>query len=544
MPELEGALVKLVGERRRGSRGVRPARITSVLGVAASVAIVAVISIVALGLHRSSKGVRQGASTASSGLAASLHLWVGSPGGVIPPTQLGPRQYWYVRTLLNEPVVFPLPGTGRPPQVARASQELVLERWIGRAGEASRSVRTPVGPLRFASPQDQARWNAAGSPNRFPDNGRSISYAFQTPGPFGDFAKFSYADLQALPTEPNRLIRRIQARLTSPGVLRHFPNDLRRHALAIQTSQTILSLLEAPAPAPIHAGFLAAARLLAGTKAHAGNDGIGRRGIVLQLFNGGGGAFIIKATSGALLADGPVGGLDTYLAAGLVNSSSALPQGFPRVVARGGSTAPPARGSAATKPSAHPPTTAGGPNGHAALTELINHFAVLRRSQSAAGPERPGNNLPASGLDVKDRRYIPIDSAFGVWFTPGAGQACLDWPLAASAEPQTGAGVCNSNLADVEAGGLFGEASDTTGSGLPTFVDVVPDGTRIVTITLANGQVERLTPHNNLVSVAEPSTKAQPFESLRIESASGRVTTWCRTCRSPFAHHRTRGVAH
>jgi hypothetical protein len=100
----------------------------------------------------------------------------------------------------------------------------------------------------------------------------------------------------------------------------------------VQTSQTILSLLDAPAPAPIHAGLLAAARLLAGTRAHAGNDGIGRRGIVLQLSNGGGDAVIINATSGALLADSPG---DAYLAAGLVNSANETPGGFPPVTPRG-----------------------------------------------------------------------------------------------------------------------------------------------------------------------------------------------------------------
>lgn len=98
---------------------------------------------------------------------------------------------------------------------------------------------------------------------------------------------------------------------------------------------TILSLLEAPAPTQVHAGFLAAARELAASDTRTGDDPIGRRGIILQLQPRRNGTLIINPASGALLANttstSNVGGLYTYLAAGLVNSSTALPQGFPPV---------------------------------------------------------------------------------------------------------------------------------------------------------------------------------------------------------------------
>jgi thiol-disulfide isomerase/thioredoxin len=162
--------------------------------------------------------------------------------------------------------------------------------------------------------------------------------------------------------------------------------------------------------------------------------------------------------------------------------------------------------------------------------QLINHFAVLRRPAIAAPNEAPTSPGPRGGVAVS--RYIPINGSAGVWFAAGTSQACLDWPLAASAAPQTDAGGCNSDLADVEAGGLFGEATNTSGSGGAMFIDVVPDGTRTVTITLTNGHIESLTPHNNLVSVPEPSAHVPPFKTLRIESDSGKVSTWCRTCKS------------
>ena len=164
---------------------------------------------------------------------------------------------------------------------------------------------------------------------------------------------------------------------------------------------------------------------------------------------------------------------------------------------------------------------------------LMNHFAVLRRPVTAEPNEASTAPRPRGGVAVS--RYIPINGSFGVWFAAGTSQACLDWPVVSSAAPKMAQGVCNGDLADIEAGGLFGEATKTLGSRGPSgpmFIDFVPDGTRAVTITLTNGQVERLTPHNNLVSVAEPSAHVPPFKTLRIESDNGKVRTWCPTCKS------------
>ena len=165
--------------------------------------------------------------------------------------------------------------------------------------------------------------------------------------------------------------------------------------------------------------------------------------------------------------------------------------------------------------------------------QLINHFAVLRRPATAGPNEASTAPSPRGGVAVS--RYIPINGSFGVRFAGGASQACLDWPLVSSAASQTAQGVCDSNLADIEAGGLFGEATSTRGSRGPSgamFIDVVPDGTRAVTITLTNGHVQSLMPHNNLVSVAEPSAHVPPFKTLRIESDNGKIRTWCPTCKS------------
>ena len=335
MPELESVLIEHVGARRHRSRRVRPRPAVSVLAVAASVVIVAAVSIVALGLHRSSGTSPEGTATSSSGVAAPHHLWVESRGGVSPPTQLAPGQYWYVRTLIDEPMVFRL-SRGRRPPVIRAFQDVLLERWIGRSGQVSRSVQTPAGPLRFASAQDEARWRAAGSPNDFPDNGRRVSYAFGSPG-FGALAEFSYRDLQLLPTEPGQLIERIRARLEARGTLRGAPNNpARRSVLAELTANTILNLLEAPSPARVHGAILAAARELAGANTDRGDDLIGRRGIVLRLPLPSG-SVLINPTSDALLADSTFGTMNTYLAAGLVRSSTAIPHGFPHVLPRSAS---------------------------------------------------------------------------------------------------------------------------------------------------------------------------------------------------------------
>jgi len=34
------------------------------------------------------------------------------------------------------------------------------------------------------------------------------------------------------------------------------------------------------------------------------------------------------------------------------------------------------------------------------------------------------------------------------------------------------------------------------------------------------------------VSLSEPSAHVPPFKTLRIESGSGQISTWCRTCKS------------
>lgn len=182
-----------------------------------------------------------------------------------------------------------------------------------------------------------------------------------------------------------------------------------------------------------------------------------------------------------------------------------------------------------TRPIRHgnPSAALGAVQHDATLTELIDHFAVFRRSQATVG-EPPA--VPGGLADQALRRYVPIAGSFGVWLTIGSDGACIDLPLAPDAKPQTGAGGCNSNLADVEVGGLFGEERDALGTNGPTFVGMVPDDTKSVTITLANGHVETPTPHDNVFSVAEPSASTPPFRLLRIESDSGHVSTWCPSC--------------
>jgi hypothetical protein len=181
--------------------------------------------------------------------------------------------------------------------------------------------------------------------------------------------------------------------------------------------------------------------------------------------------------------------------------------------------------------------------GRGALNKLRHDFAVFRRHTVARGasaisePPNPPEDLdqgadPGLGLNAADRQYVAITSSFGVWLTPGTGGACLDWPLASDATPETGGGVCSDDLTRIEEGGLFAMVRSTPGSGGATFVGMVPDGTKSVTVTLTDGEVKNPTPHNNVYSLAEPSASVAPFQTLRIESDSGQVSTWCPTCRS------------
>lgn len=342
MPELEIALKARVRSRHDSRRAVRIRRVVPLLGAAASAAIVAAIFLFALGVHPGSQTGSGSTSTLPRGAAASLHLWVGAPRGVVPPTQLVPAQYWYLRTLDEEQVFAPV-ARGRHPKVVPAIQDTVIERWISRAGQATRSVETPIGPLHFPNARDQARWRAAGSPRPAGDSGRPTpSYTYGLTG-FGSLAEFSYSDLERLPTSAHQLIARIQARLkalAAPSGPRAVPHGIQ---LEGETADAILTLLEAPAPARVHAGLLAAARLLAGSHTHTGEDLIGRRGIVLQLLPGGTSTLIINSTSGALLANGALaanavsgntlpGRLATYLAAGVVSSSTTRPPGMRPVI--------------------------------------------------------------------------------------------------------------------------------------------------------------------------------------------------------------------
>jgi hypothetical protein len=147
---------------------------------------------------------------------------------------------------------------------------------------------------------------------------------------FGRLSRFSYGQLRRLPSNPHRLLERIKARLEPRHGLQDVQDQARGALLTQQTAQTVLELLEAPAPAPVHAGLLSAARLLAASTAHLGDDYLGHSGIVLQLDTGPGAEAIINAKSEALMADNTFGGLETYLAAGIVDSPTALPRGFPR----------------------------------------------------------------------------------------------------------------------------------------------------------------------------------------------------------------------
>lgn len=319
--------------RGRGRpRGLRP-RLAQLAPVAALLIVVAVVAVF-LGVQ--DRKPPRSTAPQNSGTAASLHLWIGSPGGVVPPTELGPKQYWYVRTLGEEQLELPL-ERGSHPLLVSATQDLVIERWIGRTGQASRAVQTPAGPLRFANAIDQAKWKAGGSLNPYPSALRRVpDYTYGLTG-FGTPAELSYRDVQHLLTGPRQLIEQIQARLKAEGALggRADRNPMTREAdLAALTTQTVLTLLETPAPANVHAALAAAARQLAGSNARPGTDPIGRHGTVLKL-SGGNKILVIDPASGALLADtltdSPVNGLNTYLAAGLVNSSTALPHGFPVV---------------------------------------------------------------------------------------------------------------------------------------------------------------------------------------------------------------------
>jgi hypothetical protein len=141
----------------------------------------------------------------------------------------------------------------------------------------------------------------------------------------------------------------------------------------------------------------------------------------------------------------------------------------------------------------------------AAYHMLLAHFAALRKNPHQR------------------------QSSSGVWLSVSPSEACISYALPSKYAPQTAAGACNSNLADVALGGLFVIVpAGASGDGVPRLVEMVPNATQSVTLTDRLGNTRVGAPSENVVSIPDPAyvTGAPAFQSLTVTSVSGQRTTW------------------
>lgn len=468
MADLETAL-----RARVRSRSARRRPAFGVLSLALGMAVALAVFLLALTVHTGGRAERGAVSPDQTGLSAPPGLWVGAARGVVPPTRLQPGQYWYVRSLVDQSQIELLRGPHRPSEI-RVHQDVVIERWIGRGGQVSRWLQTPVEPLRFASPADRARWRAAGSPTSLGQRGAQVGYSFGSSG-FGDIASLSYGEVQRLPTDPTRLLSVVTADLMAAPARRRLPAKFRAAFIARRLPRAVVALLGAPAPAAVHAALLAAARRLAGTRARPGPDPLGRPGLVLPL--GRHDAAVIDPASGALLADTAFGGLGAYVGTGLVNSPSTLPRGVPPVAAW--SSAPQ---SQRVLP--------------AALVRSFQVFRHMRAHESTAVPNQAG---------------------LQIWLLPQAQQTCME-TRDLRLGPAGGGGDCVPNRMV-----LAGEMSPiTSASNGITVTGLAPNGNRTVTLRLADGS-SRKVPVSHNVYVARSRVG---FQTVTLKDSAGVLRTW------------------
>jgi hypothetical protein len=145
---------------------------------------------------------------------------------------------------------------------------------------------------------------------------------------------------------------------------------------------------------------------------------------------------------------------------------------------------------------------------------LINSLAVLRAPRPAGSPRLPSGTAAAMaqqgsyGLNITQARFVTADG-HGFWLVPGTSGVCLSGP---SPSGLTG---CNTVKA-VEDGGLVG---GTAGRGWGMLEGVAPNGNRIITIVLANGQIKDVPVVDNVYAV---TLRTKPI-ALIVRNSAGRL---------------------
>src|SRR6266536_2175070 len=206
LDELEARLKGALYPNRTPRRVARRRWLPALGGLAAATAAVVVVVLVSSGTVRTT-------------IAAALDRAARAAQDQPRPSAIGPGQFWYTRiSAVNRfPVpIMPRPGskppTG-PPPIVRLAQRSTAETWVGLDG----TVRTrivPVGPRRFVSARDRARFLATGGAlPTLPGAGDSTAQGDDRFPP--ELELFLYRELLTLPTEPHALYERIHRALVA-----------------------------------------------------------------------------------------------------------------------------------------------------------------------------------------------------------------------------------------------------------------------------------------------------------------------------------------
>ena len=323
------------------------------LGGLAAVAAVAVAVLLLVG----SAGVRTSVATALDRAARAAQERSG------PPT-VSAGQFWYTRTSGVERLplpILPKPPAALPkgttPATVALVQRMSTETWVGLDGTI-RTRTVPAGAQRFATPQDRARYLASGNPLPHPNLGSDSTAQGGGRFPPG-LDLFHYRELLSLPTDPHALYDRVHRALVAAQarMQREFDNtqaELRRQQAAntnfgvsrmISTGReaqsaaelnAIKGLLETPVPPAVRAALYRAAALIPGVR-YDGNvhDSLGRAGVGVSAGRPGSEfELIFDPATGALLGEhSPMIGDSATVAAGVVDSITALPHGVAPIAA-------------------------------------------------------------------------------------------------------------------------------------------------------------------------------------------------------------------
>jgi hypothetical protein len=326
------------------------------LAVAAAVAATVVVLVGSAGVHTSVAAALERAARAAQQRA--------------PATTVEPGQFWYTRTSGVERLPLPIlpkppavPPKGAVPATVALVQRVSIETWVGLDGTI-RTRAVPASAQRFATPQDRARYLAAGNPLPHPNLGSDSTAQGDDRFP-PSLDLFHYRELLSLPTDPHALYQRVHRALVAAQarVQREFANtqaELRRQQTAnanFGVSQMIWAereaqsaaelnaikgLLETPVPPAVRAALYRAAALIPGVRydGHV-HDSLGRAGVGVSAGRPGSEfELIFDPATGALLGEhSPLIGDSATVAAGVVDSITALPKGVapiaaPRSIAR------------------------------------------------------------------------------------------------------------------------------------------------------------------------------------------------------------------